>query len=250
VHDYLGMTLDYPVSGEVKVDMKDYIETMIDDFHVHDPSDATILAPAAEHLFQVRDDAEKLSEEKAKTFHTFAARGLSAAKRSRPDIHTAIAFLTTRLREPDVDDRKKLQCVMRYLRGTPDLALTLTGDPHDTVKNIEWWIDGAHTVYSNSRSQTGATASLKKGCMMSTSTKQKLNTRSSTVAVDDLMPQVLWSNYLVCAQGYKVKKTVIYQDNKSAILLETNGKGSSSRRTKHINVRYYFVKDRIASGEV
>jgi hypothetical protein len=89
---------------------------------------------------------------------------------------------------------------------------------------------------------------------MSTSTKQKLNTRSSTetevVAVDDLMPQVLWTNYFISAQGYKVKKTVIYQDNKSAILLETNGKGSSSKRTKHINVRYYFVKDRIASGEV
>ena len=43
---------------------------------------------------------------------------------------------------------------------------------------------------------------------------------------------------------------IIYQDNKSAILLETNGRASSSKRTKHVNVRYYFVKDRIDSGEI
>ena len=43
---------------------------------------------------------------------------------------------------------------------------------------------------------------------------------------------------------------IIYQDNKSSILLEKNGKGSSSKRTKHINIRYFFVTDRIAQGEV
>lgn len=212
------------------------------------------MTPAAEHLFQVRDDAVKLSEKKAKVFHNFAARGLFATKRSRPDIHTAIAFLTTRVREPDEDDWKKLQRMMRNLQGTLDLVLTLSGDETDIVKYIEWWIDGAHTVHSNCRSQTGATCSLRKGCLMSTSTKQKLNTRSSTeteiVAVDDSMPQVLWTNYFMDAQGYKATKTIIYQDNKSAILLETNGRGSSSKRSKHVNVRYYFIKDRVAGGEV
>ena len=44
--------------------------------------------------------------------------------------------------------------------------------------------------------------------------------------------------------------TTIYQDNKSTILLSENGKGSSSRRTKHLDVRYFFVTDRIKRGEV
>lgn len=39
VHDYLGMTLDYSVLGEVKVDMTDYIKAMINDFLVYDPTD-------------------------------------------------------------------------------------------------------------------------------------------------------------------------------------------------------------------
>jgi hypothetical protein len=49
--------------------------------------------------------------------------------------------------------------------------------------------------------------------------------------------------------GYTVKQNVIYQDNKSSIILEKNGKASSSKRTKHINMRYFFIKDVINRGE-
>lgn len=52
------------------------------------------------------------------------------------------------------------------------------------------------------------------------------------------------------AQGYKVSDNIIFQDNKSTMLLERNGKASSSKRTKHINVRYFFITDRISKGEV
>ena len=44
--------------------------------------------------------------------------------------------------------------------------------------------------------------------------------------------------------------TNIYQDNKSTILLAENGKGSSSRRTKHLDIRYFFVTDKIKKGDV
>ena len=52
------------------------------------------------------------------------------------------------------------------------------------------------------------------------------------------------------AQGWNSFQTIVYQDNKSAILLENNGKMSSSSRTKHINVRYYFIKDCIERKEL
>jgi hypothetical protein len=53
------------------------------------------------------------------------------------------------------------------------------------------------------------------------------------------------------AQGYQVEDNVLFQDNKSAILLEKNGKASSSKRTKHINIRYFFITDdRVKKGDV
>ena len=42
----------------------------------------------------------------------------------------------------------------------------------------------------------------------------------------------------------------MYQENQSAMLLKKNGKGSSSKRTRHINIRYFFISDRIATGEL
>jgi hypothetical protein len=52
------------------------------------------------------------------------------------------------------------------------------------------------------------------------------------------------------AQGYGVKDNFLFQDNKSSILLENNGKASSSKRTKHINIQYFFITDRVKKEEV
>ena len=72
---------------------------------------------------------------------------------------------------------------------------------------------------------------------------KKLNTRRSTdteiVAADDLMPQLCWTHYFLKNQGYDINYMVMYQDNQSAIPLENNGRASSSRRTKHLNIRYF-----------
>ena len=71
---------------------------------------------------------------------------------------------------------------------------------------------------------------------------QKLNTISSTeaelVGVDDDLPQILWEKYFIKVQGYTVEHNILLQDNKSTILLETNGKFSSSKKTKHIKNRF------------
>jgi hypothetical protein len=72
---------------------------------------------------------------------------------------------------------------------------------------------------------------LGRGFTIVSSTKQKLNTRSSMeteiVGADDFMPDICWTRYFMKAQGYDVKDNVLFQDNKSSILLENNGKASS-----------------------
>jgi hypothetical protein len=77
------------------------------------------------------------------------------------------------------------------------------------------------------------------------STKQKLNTRSSMeteiVGGNDFMPAISWTRYFMEAQGYQIKDHVLFQDNKSTILLEKNGKALSSKRTKNINIRYFLL---------
>ena len=63
-----------------------------------------------------------------------------------------------------------------------------------------------------------------------------------------MLSQDLWSRYFLEAQGYTVLQTVVYQDNKSTITLEQRGRAFSSKRTKHIQGQYFFVKDKIEQG--
>jgi hypothetical protein len=249
VHDYLGMTLDYSEDGKVSVKMLDYVEGMLETATVDMRGEAA--TPAGEHLFAVNEDAEKLSEEEAQAFHHLVAKALFLCKRGRPDIQTAVAFLCTRVKEPDVDDNKKLKRMIQYLRATRGLVLTLEANNLQVVK---WWVDASFAVHPDMRSHTGGVMSLGKGAVYSASTRQKLNTRSSTeaelVGIDDLMAQVLWTKYFMEAQGYPINDNVLYQDNQSTMLLAKNGRASSSKRTRHINIRYYFVTDRIRDGEL
>ena len=104
------------------------------------------------------------------------------------------------------------------------------------------------------RSHTGAVMSMGDGAIILMSKKQKLNTRSSTeaelVGVDDAMNLILWTKLFLKEQGYDITSNVLYQDNKSAILLEKNGKKSSSSRTRAINIRYFFFTDQVKKGNL
>ena len=95
---------------------------------------------------------------------------------------------------------------------------------------------------------------LGEGATMAHCWKQKSNTRSSTetelVGVYDCLPSVLWSLYFMQEQGYGTKCARIYQDNNSAILLEVNGRASSTKRTKHIKNKFFYVKHCVDEGEV
>jgi hypothetical protein len=86
---------------------------------------------------------------------------------------------------------------------------------------LKWWVD-ASFADPNMRGHSGGGLSLGHGFPIVSSTKQKLNTRSSTeteiVGADDFMPVICWTRYFMKAQGYGVKDNVLFQDKKSSIL--------------------------------
>ena len=89
---------------------------------------------------------------------------------------------------------------------------------------------------------------------MSSSGKQKVNSLSSTesemIGVDDKISKVFWTKRFLEWQEFKVKLNLIYQDNTSTIRLGKNGKASSGKRTRHFDIRYFYVTDLIGRNEV
>jgi hypothetical protein len=77
----------------------------------------------------------------------------------------------------------------------------------------------------------------------------KSSTEAELIGISDGLSTVLWVRNFMLAQGITVGPAVVWQDNKSTIALGEKGRSTSSR-TKHIHIRYFFVKDRIDSGEI
>ena len=262
VHEYLGMTIDYANKGRVCFSMFDYMSDIVDNLPEHLQTNRNTATPAADHLFDVNPDAEKLNAERAEEFHHYVAKLLFASKRARPDIQTAVAFLCTRVKEPDVDDAKKLIRLLGYVKDTLFLLLTIGSDG---TGNMYWYVDASFAVHQDMKSHTGGVLTFGIGGAVCVSTKQKINTKSSTeaelVAVDDVLPHNLWCRSFLKAQGYHANSTpnntqyightnILYQDNTSSIKLETNGRSSCSKRTRHLNIRYFMVHDHLKRGNI
>ena len=134
---------------------------------------------------------------------------------------------------PDEDDWKKLRRLLGYLKWTIKLPLILRANG---VNVLKWWVDASYAAHDDMRGHTGGTISMGKdgrGLIISISKKQKLNTKSSTeaelIGADGAMPQMLWTRYFMEAQEYGIDRNILYQDNTSAMLLEKNGKKSSTK---------------------
>ncbi len=108
-HKYLGMSLDFSHANQCRVTMIDYVDEIVvaydkaltelsDGFSaIKKKSNIARTSAAHDDLIVVNEDAEKLSEEGATAFHNHVAKTLYVSKHARPDVSTAIAFLTTRV---------------------------------------------------------------------------------------------------------------------------------------------------------
>ena len=248
-HDFLGIHIKMRNDGLVAIQQHEQIEQALDMFGPTYTFDVT--SPCANHLWKVNEDAEKLDEEKAKVFHSIVAKLLHVTKRSRPDIETAVAFLMTRVSKSDVDDWKKLKRLMTWLRKTR-ADVRLIGAK--SVDELYVWVDAAFGVHNDMKSQTGGVMSFGHGMVHCRSNKQRLNTKSSTeaeiVGTSEYVPFPIWLAMFMREQGYPLKNSILFQDNESAIKMESNGRDSCTGRSRHIDLRYFFVKDRVDKGEM
>ena len=119
------MWLDYSILGKVRISMEEYLRGVLD--NIPEGITETPETPAASNLFTVRGDSERelLDDTRAQAFHHTVAQLLFTGIQCRKDAQTAIAFLTTRVRNPDEDLWNKLRRFIGYLKRTIQLPLIL-----------------------------------------------------------------------------------------------------------------------------
>ena len=252
VFDYLGMDLDYGSEpGALIVSMIKYLTKVLEEW----PEElrGSKINPHSDFLFNIRedDDRELLPEELASQFHRTVAQLLFLCMRARPDIQTAVSFLTTRVKSPDVDDWGKLRHCLQYLKGTRHMKRYLSAN---SLTHIHWYVDASYGVHWDSKGHTGALMTMGRGALINISRKHKLNVGSSTeselVSIADVLGIMMWSKYFMESQGYTIENNVLYQDNKSTILLAKNGRMSAGKASRHIKNRFFLITDKVAQEDL
>ncbi len=102
------MILDYSIAGEVRISMDNMIREAVNEYNIQSNKAAT---PAALHLYQINNSSPLLKAKTKDKFLLVVQKLLFISKRARPDILTAMSFLTTRVRKPTEEDEKSsLRC--------------------------------------------------------------------------------------------------------------------------------------------
>ena len=252
VISYLGMTFDFRVEGEVAMTQCGFVNDLVKDSGIDENKKAA--TPAADNLFEVRDDTEagEATAAQIEWYHSFTAKCLYLAKRSRPEILTAVAFLATRITKCNMDDLKKLARLLYYISSTRERGIVFR--PGVRGMQVRQFIDAAYGVHTDMKSTSGGVTVIgDAGPNMTSSCKQSIVTKSSTeaelVAASDLMNQPFHVRQLLIEQGYDQGPVTLYQDNLNCMHLIAKGR-AGSQKTRHISIRYYWIKQYVDDGQV
>ena len=248
-HNFLGMHIVYTEEHTAVITMKSYLEEAITESGLEIKRKAA--TPARKNLFDIDEKATPLDKEEAEAFHKIVAKLLYVAVRARMDLLLPVIFLCTRVSKSTTQDRAKLKRLLEYICSTMDLTYTIGAD---SMGKLRAWVDASYAVHPDMKSHTGGIMSFGRGGLVGRSGKQKLNTKSSTeaelVGASDYLPNVVWTKHFLEAQGYTISEIILEQDNESAIKMEKNGRASAGPRSRHIEIRYFWIKDRTEQAGV
>lgn len=170
---------------------------------------------------------------------------------TRPDIAAAVSILSQRVQNPRVVDLNEAKRIVRYLKGTKDLNLMLStsncSEKLYAYSDANWAEDK-----TDRKSNSGYYCSVNGGAISWSCRKQDVVAMSSTeaefIALSETCKEMNWIRRVVKDFGVNINgPTTIYTDSQSAISMINNQKFSN--RTKHIDVKYHYVRDKVMTKE-
>jgi hypothetical protein len=245
IHSYLGMTFDFTTEGSVSVTMQGYIDDMMREYGIT----KVATSPANNKLFD-ETLPTLLTDEYQAELHSITAKLLYLGTRVRPEILLVVNYLATRVNKYTQGDwLKGIRC-LQYLNSDTDLGLTLKVGQN---MEINLFADASYGVHADGKSHSASVIRIGEATVAAKSTKQKIVTKSTTeaelVCASDMVTAAIGKQEFLKSQGYEDVYIILHQDNKSTIRLLEKG-ASASDKTRHIKVRYFFMREKVETGEI
>ncbi len=246
---YVGMRVDQSDEATT-ISQELYTETVLERFKMSTCKSSPV--PMFHPAPSVDDCPTNKEEAKAVQHHPYReAIGclMYLSVCSRPDITTAVNKLAKYVSNPGLKHWQGILQVLRYLRGTTNYGLKYTNEGKPELTSF---VDSSWANEDTKRhSTTGYLFKLGTSTVSWASYGQKSIARSSTeaeyMALSDASREAIWMARLVQECGIPQPPVVLFEDNGGCISLASSG-GKYHKRTKHIDVRYHFVRQHIENG--
>ena len=235
-------------AGWVALSQEKYIQEMLERFGKSNVRPISTPTLANEHLTKLPSP-----ELEVKPYQSAVGALMYPMLGTRPDIAYAVATLGRHAASPGPEHQRALDRTFKYLRGTRDWELVFQrGIPNGNVLNGYVDADWASDV-NDRKSTSGFVFMLAGGAVCWSSKKQASVALSSTeaeyIAAAHATKEVVWLRRLLSELGQAIDvPTHLHIDNQSAIAIARNPEFHD--RTKHIDVRYHFLQQKVDSKEI
>ena len=171
---------------------------------------------------------------------------------TRPDISHAVSMVSRYMHDPGKGHWQAVKWILRYIHGTTDIGLKFERDDR-LGQNLVGYVDSDYAGdLDKRRSTTGYVFTLAKGPVSWRSTLQSTVALSTTeaeyMAVTEAFKEAIWLHGLIEDLGIVQEHVDVHCDSQSAICLAKNQVHHS--RTKHIDVRFHFVREIMDEGDI
>jgi hypothetical protein len=190
----------------------------------------------------------------SKEFMRIVGTLLYATTSTRLDIAHAVHKLSQQALKPVVRDMLAAKRVLRYLSGSRTAGLKYGGRAAGTALAIEAFSDADWANGRDNRKSISGWVVKLNGTPVAWSAKKQKSVSLSTCeaelyALCEVVKEILWLQGLLRELGLSIESpTTARCDNQSTILIAYNG--IKGERTKHIDTKYHFIVDTLASGAV
>jgi Reverse transcriptase (RNA-dependent DNA polymerase)/gag-polypeptide of LTR copia-type/Integrase core domain/GAG-pre-integrase domain/Zinc knuckle len=234
----------------IKINQAAMIKRVSERFQVQECKNSYV--PADPNTRLVKPSDEDAVEATEKPYRELVGSLMYIMVCTRPDISNAVGEVSRFCDNFGVVHWQAAIKILKYLKTTMSMALVFDGRRKESVEayaDASWASD-----QDTGRSVTGYVVNINGSSVSWKSQRQSTVAMSSTeaeyMALFAVIQEVVWMKRLLCdiAHGYEDQEIIVYQDNKSAILLASNPTQHS--RTKHINTKFHFVRDQVAEGQV
>ncbi|WVZ89700.1 hypothetical protein U9M48_036069 [Paspalum notatum var. saurae] len=169
---------------------------------------------------------------------------------TRPDIQFAVCHCARYQASPRTSHRQVVKRIFRYLKFTPELGLWYSSSSSLSLRGFS---DVDHAGCQIGRKSTSYTCQLLGTSLVSWSSRKQASVALSTteaeyVAAASCCSQLLWMKATLSDFGLRFDRIPHLVDSTSAISIAKNPVLHS--RTKHIDVRFHFLRDHYEKGDI